>query len=734
VTAFALALTLLAPCILAGALWRSRTDQKVWLPAGVGLTVIAVHQAAVLLDKSTTLPITGAACLLAFALWYFAFVSRQQRLVGTTQVPLWVDGVLPGLASGAGLSALVLLVARDSGVTAVRELAPAIIVIVGAHAICAIFVVTALMAGRLDRQTLVLVGGLMVLALGQLAGAITEPTTAYAHDGLVAVLVGGGLLAVAAAAWLPAPSPRSLRGASWSELAAPILSALVGCSVLVTDHFRTVPLGSLILGTVALLASLARLTWTLREIREMTLHRSEAHTDELTGLPNRRAMFRTLDGLTAGGASASHAFALLQLDLDGLKELNDTLGHQAGDELLVQVANRLRRTLPNVPARLGGDEFAAVIPYPLNPEEAAESARIALDEPLVVDGVSVAVNASIGIARFPTDATDVRELVRRADVAMYDAKRSGTGVAAYFPERDEHSRERLGLTADLKLAFERDELWLAFQPQVDFASGRISGAEALIRWRHPVRGDVPPGVLIPVAERSGLMPKLTLWVLERAVAQAAAWRRVGLDLRVAVNVSAMVLVDTELPERISAALTRHALTPDNLVVEVTEDAVMSDPRRCIAVLERIEALRVGIAIDDFGTGHSSLEQLKRLPAEELKLDRSFVLGMVDDPDDAAIVHSVVGLGRALGLRVVAEGVESAPVWQALAELGCDVAQGFGIARPMPAAQFLQWSREPTDRARLLVPNLHTSRRRPRRRRLDGVTGVSELPPGSVRAA
>jgi EAL domain-containing protein (putative c-di-GMP-specific phosphodiesterase class I) len=229
-----------------------------------------------------------------------------------------------------------------------------------------------------------------------------------------------------------------------------------------------------------------------------------------------------------------------------------------------------------------------------------------------------------------------------------------------------------------------------------------------------VRGDVPPGVLLPIAERTGLMPQLTLWVLDKAVAQAAQWRRTGLEVRMAVNVSAIVLVDATLPDHIAATLERHHLLPESLVVEVTEDAVMRDPRRAIDILERIKASGVDIAVDDFGTGQSSLEQLKNVPADELKLDRSFVLGMADDAHDAAIVGSVVGLGRALGLRVVAEGVETPQVWQRLAELGCDVAQGFGLARPMPAAQFERWAREPSDRARLLVPQLHLSRQ-PRRR-------------------
>jgi diguanylate cyclase (GGDEF)-like protein len=413
--------------------------------------------------------------------------------------------------------------------------------------------------------------------------------------------------------------------------------------------------------------------------------------------------------MTAAGERSARRFALLQLDLDGFKELNDTLGHHAGDDLLIAVSRRLEAVVPGTLARLGGDEFAAIVPDGHDAGEVADAIGDALHAPLDIEGVGVAVNASVGIAHFPQDAHDSRELARRADVAMYDAKRLGTVVAGYTAEHDEHSLDRLALAADLRSAFDRDELWLAFQPQVDIATGRISGAEALIRWRHPTRGEVPPGVLLPIAERTGLMPQLTLWVLERAVAQAALWRRAGLDIRIGVNVSAIVLVDATLPARIAETLQRHALTPNNLCVEVTEDAVMRDTSRAIAILEQIKASGVEISVDDFGTGQSSLEQLKNVPADELKLDRSFVLGMVDDPQDAAIVGSVVGLGRALGLRVVAEGVETPQVWQRLSQLGCDVAQGFGLARPMPAEQFERWAREPSDRARLLVPQLHTSR-------------------------
>jgi diguanylate cyclase (GGDEF)-like protein len=501
----------------------------------------------------------------------------------------------------------------------------------------------------------------------------------------------------------------------WWELTSPASIAAMACGILVTDHFWRLPTAAIALAAATFAAALARLVWTLREVRSLALHRREALTDDLTGLPNRRALFRELEVLTAAGERSVRRLALLELDLDGFKELNDSLGHHAGDDLLVAVSRRLEAVVPGTLARVGGDEFAAIVGEDHDARAVAEAICVALSAPLEIQGVGIAVTASVGIAHFPQDAHDSRELARRADVAMYDAKRLGTVVAGYSAEHDEHSVDRFSLAADLRNAFDRDELWLAYQPQVDIATGRISGAEALIRWRHPVRGDVPPGILLPIAERTGLMPQLTLWVLDKAVAQAAQWRRTGLDIRVAVNVSAVVLVDAGLPDRIAETLARHLLTADNLVVEVTEDAVMRDPTRAIDILTRIKGSGVDIAVDDFGTGQSSLEQLKNVPADELKLDRSFVLGMVDDPQDAAIVGSVVGLGRALGLRVVAEGVETAEAFQRLADLGCDVAQGFGLARPMPAPQFERWAREPSDRARLLVPALHTSRSTWRRR-------------------
>jgi diguanylate cyclase (GGDEF)-like protein len=690
-------------------------DRTMWLLLGAGLAtsvgggiVSSVHGAH--LGAAT---LSDVFWLAAYPPWYAALVGLGRRYLGDAHRSFWLDGLLIGLASASYVCALFLGHIDDATTTTtllVNVAYPA-----ADLALLGVLCGTLLMIGRTAPQSLILLGGLGLT----LASHVQRVQVLTDGGGTVtpgaALSWALGLLLIAAAAWAkPAPG-RVLPVGGWWELTSPASIASLSCAILVADHFHRLPTESVLLAAAAFAAALARLVWTLREVRSLALHRREALTDDLTGLPNRRALFRELEVLTAAGERSSRRMALLQLDLDGFKELNDTLGHQAGDELLIAVSRRLEAVVPGTLGRLGGDEFAAIVPEGHDAMAVADAIGEALHVPLEIDGVSVAVNASVGIAHFPQDAQDARELARRADIAMYDAKRLGTVVAGYTAEHDEHSLDRLALAAELRLAFERDELWLAFQPQVDIATGRISGAEALIRWRHPIRGDVPPGVLLPIAERTGLMPQLTLWVLDKAVAQAARWRRANLDIRMAVNVSAVVLVDATLPDHIDATLKRHALTPDNLVVEVTEDAVMRDPRRAIDILERIKQAGVDIAVDDFGTGQSSLEQLKNVPADELKLDRSFVLGMVDDAHDAAIVGSVVGLGRALGLRVVAEGVETPQIWQRLAELGCDVAQGFGLARPMPAEQFERWAREPSDRARLLVPQLHTSRSTRRRR-------------------
>jgi len=430
----------------------------------------------------------------------------------------------------------------------------------------------------------------------------------------------------------------------------------------------------------------------------------QATHDALTDLPNRARLRDRLAQAWATGAPP----ALLLLDLDGFKEVNDTYGHSQGDALLREVSRRLRGAIRrgDTVARLGGDEFAVALPGAdaAGAECVAHALRAALDTPIQIDGHALHLGASVGIALAPAgpagaggsgtggdEALDT--LLRHADVAMYAAKRGRRGQQVYDPALDTHSPERLGLVAELRAAIAGGALALHYQPQADLASGRVRGVEALVRWPHPTRGLIPPDGFISLAEQTGLIAPLTDWVLEEAIRQGAAWRRAGLTLSVSVNLSVWTLHDPALPERIAALLRAHAVPPSGLHLEVTETTLMADPERALAVLRRLAALGVGLAVDDFGAGYSSLAYLKTLPVDELKIDKGFVRELATDAADAAIVASTVGLGHALGLRVVAEGIEDRASWEALAGMDCDVAQGYYLSRPLPPDTFARWLRE-----------------------------------------
>ena len=370
------------------------------------------------------------------------------------------------------------------------------------------------------------------------------------------------------------------------------------------------------------------------------------------------------------------------------------MGHEHGDRLLVEVARRLGDALRrgDLLARLGGDEFAvlAVLPHRGALGEVATRLHAALVRPFDVGGVAVELGASIGIAIQPDHGHDVSTLLRRADVAMYQAKRTGTQIETYDAERDPYSSERLTLLGELRHAIDNYELVLHFQPKVALASGRVMGVEALLRWQHPERGLLGPDQFLGLAERTGLIADVTRWVLEAAVRQCAEWREDGVDLPVAINLAAANIVDITLPARVAETLRRWDVPGDRLECEISEDTVMGDPRRATDVLERLRAQGIRLSLDDFGTGHSSLSYLKRLPLDEVKIDRSFVSGMAVEASDAAIVRSTIDLARHLGLDVVAEGVESEEVLEVLQSLDCDIAQGFLLSRPLPAAELNGW--------------------------------------------
>jgi diguanylate cyclase (GGDEF)-like protein/PAS domain S-box-containing protein len=432
---------------------------------------------------------------------------------------------------------------------------------------------------------------------------------------------------------------------------------------------------------------------TERRLAEVALAHQAMH-DALTGLPNRLLL---LDRLAHGIAAARRdggSLCLLLMDLDRFKEVNDTLGHHAGDLLLQQVGTRLHGALRQVDtiARLGGDEFAVIL-HGTGAEGVSaivETLLLRLQAPFLVEGQPVAIGASIGVAVWPAHGQEADTLMRRADVAMYVAKRGSTGFAMYTAEQDRNSPDRLSMIGELRRAIEEGELVLHYQPKVDLKTGGLAGVEALVRWAHPLRGLMGPDQFIPIAEQAGLIEPLSRWVLRAALAQAAAWQRIGLDVPVAVNLSMRNLEDEQLPDKIAELLTAARTPPGLLVLEITESTLMIDMRRTMDILGRLRAMGIRIAIDDFGTGHSSLTYLKRLPVDEVKIDRSFVKDIATDATDRIIVRSTIDLAHSLGLRVVAEGVEDALTKQLLAELGCDEVQGFHFSRPLRGHDLTHW--------------------------------------------
>ncbi|TDC10821.1 bifunctional diguanylate cyclase/phosphodiesterase [Streptomyces sp. 8K308] len=418
--------------------------------------------------------------------------------------------------------------------------------------------------------------------------------------------------------------------------------------------------------------------------------------DPLTGLPNRQWLLeRTRVALEEAGRAGERS-ALILIDLDSFRSVNDTLGHLTGDRLLLQIADRIRRELPEQAeaARLGGDEFAVLLPRIDSATSAQRVARAilgSLSAPLELDGLTLVVEASAGVAVFPEHAPEAEGLLRRADVAMYGAKSDRSGVEVYDASRDGNTPDRLALLGDLRRALEDGEVELHYQPKVRF-DGEVAGLEALVRWRHPDRGRIPPDEFIAMAETSGLMPRLTEYVLETALCQVARWRSAGLTVPVAVNVSPRDVYTPGFAGAVAARLARHGVPAGSLQLEITEHVMLEDPQQAADTLAGLTGHGVRMSLDDFGTGYSSLVHLRRLPVSELKIDRSFVARLTVDSEDAEIVRCTVELAHSLGLVVVAEGVEDDETWERLRDLGCDAVQGWLVAAAMPPAETTAWLR------------------------------------------
>jgi diguanylate cyclase (GGDEF)-like protein len=686
-------------------LWRARRvphEREVWMRLALGgvvlgsalgvLTVLGAVPAAQELAGSATL----WAPVLAFPLFYGALV-RWNRYTTTLADP---SDVLNGLSAVLAVVAVANLLLGYSGAAVADAPWEWLQPLLTQGAIGFVLVGTALSLAFLgsmarDLRMWLVTTACSGLLVGSAGGLLTgaQPWWATAAE-------SAGLFCLALAATLrsarSAPQPTDPTASTVGAFV--VIVASIG--VLALSGLADVPTAATWCAALAALGSGVRLLVNVRELALLAVTRREALTDELTGLANRRAVLRRTAELTRAGSPL--VFALL--DLDKFKEVNDGLGHSAGDELLRLVAARLEPLLRtgDLLGRLGGDEFAivALVEHGVAPQDAAAALGrrlfAELGEPFRVGGMSVHVATSVGLACWsgpvPTSAGGGTTglLLQQADTAMYDAKRTGAGVAVYDPARHGESSSHLALVEELRTALATGQLVLHHQPQLDIATGTTVGVEALVRWRHPVRGLLGPAEFLPLAEVHGLMRPLTDEVLRQAVAQAAAWRCSGWDLRVSVNLSASNLLDTDLPKRVADLLDGADLRPESLVLEVTESVLLSDPERSLAVVGRLADLGVTVSIDDFGTGYSSLSYLRDLPVAELKLDRSFTVDLLTDARTDAIVASTIGLAHRLGLRVVAEGVEHPATLAHLAALGCDESQGYLHSAPLPAAELERW--------------------------------------------
>ena len=670
---------------------KRREDRLAWTLLGVALALCVIGGMVL---EATTGPgnvVHGATIVDAILLPYFVLVFAAGVLVARAHLPrlgptLWLDGAIGVLGAAAIVAQLMSGAVRDAAGGGGFDMLVGLAYPMGNVLTLMLVVVAFSVRGwRVGPAWTVLGAAFTIRAAGD-ALAVFTPVDSSITNNLIAYMgiVSMGLTGLAA--WLPAPAPMEAAARVGSRLLAPALFAFVAGGLLVLDHFVEAGDTPVYLSAATLLVAGVRVALTFRENHSLHETRQQAVTDELTGLANRRLFYDRLNA----AVEEEERLAVAMVDLDRFKELNDTLGHHAGDLLLANLGPRLIEAVGDggLVARLGGDEFALLLPGAglARASEVGRHVGAALQHPFEIDGLEVVMDASIGAALYPQHGEDAEGLLQRADVAMYQAKQARTGFQAYDPGRDRHSRERLALMAELRRALERDELILHYQPKVVLETGRVAGVEALVRWQHPIRGLRGPGAFLPHAEHTALMKPLTLHVLRTALSDLARWRGDGLDLTVAVNLAVQSLLDLRTPAQVGELLAEFGLSPSVLILEVTESLLLHDPQRAGEVLRDLREMGCGLALDDFGTGYSSLEHLKRLPVDELKIDKSFVMAMDRDPADRAIVASTAALGRALGLRVVAEGVESAASASVLAAIGCDLAQGFHYSPPVPAEQ------------------------------------------------
>lgn len=680
-------------CVLRAVLVRG--ERAPWATLGVGLVcygagTIYFYAVVVHLNPQPYPSLADLGWLTFYPAAYIAVILLLRKRVSTFHPSVWLDALVGGLgvvalASGLGATS----VGRVSGGS------PTAVVVNLAYPLAdlLLFVLVVSVFGVLGWRP----GRVWWLLGGALAGFVVADTIfllgvaagTYAPGGPVEVLWALALLLPMFAAWQRQPRAAAAHMTGWAVLAVPAVFTLTSLGLLVLGATAVLPAVAVALAAATVLCALVRGGMTFAEVRQLAETRLQARTDDLTGLANRRGF---IEGLTQAERDCRNgqSFALLVLDLDRFKEINDCLGHLLGDELLVLVGARIATaTRPDdLIARLGGDEFAVLVEGVdgSGASRVADRVRAALSGPFDVGGVTLHVDVSIGVAIYPDDADEGSGLLQRADVAMYAAKSGRTGVEYYRPATDVHTLVRLDTIEALRAAFGQGQLRVHYQLKVDLRTGASDAVEALVRWQHPRRGLLQPDAFVPLAEQAGLMHPLTLEVLGLALSQCRRWWDLGLKVSVAVNLSASNLLDGGFPARVGDLLAAHGLPPRALELEITETTLMIDRVRSAAVLGELRKLGVRIAVDDYGTGYSSLAYLRELPVDELKLDKSFVMHLDEDPLAVAIVHSTVGLAHSLGLLIVVEGVESETAMRQLRDFGCDFAQGHHLGGPQPTEQ------------------------------------------------
>ncbi len=675
---------------------RKETNRLV--PALLGLAVLLWASAdiywTIVLKNLESPPYPSpadAGWLLFYVPAYVSLVLIVRRRTVSFLPSVWLDGLVASLVVAALAAAFVIDPIVHAAEGSLQAIATNLAYPLG-DLVLVLFVVgaVALSGWRLDRQLLLLGSGFVLFAVADTGYLYRVATGSYEVGTVLDSLWLVALAVISVAALVPDGSLRAFRYEGWSVLVAPSALAMTAVGILVYGGLQPLPRVALACAAAAMLVAFLRAGLTFRDIRALAEVRREALTDVLTGLPNRRWFYRELaTAVDADGERPS--VALVMIDLDGFKELNDTLGHQTGDLVLEMVARRLADALEGMGtlARLGGDEFAVLVE-----EEAVVKCARRIQEGLAagfaVGGFTFNIGASMGIAVYPVHALDAESLLRRADIAMYEAKRKRISHAFYSSDEDRYSLDRFALMSELRDAILAGDLTLVYQPEVEIPSGAVSGVEALVRWHHRERGEISPNEFVQLAEHAGLMPELTPWVLRHALRQCNSWRARGLDLTVSVNISAADLIDAEFDSAVKKLLDEENVPAQFLRLEITEHGLMVDPDGALEVCRRLSEFGVKISLDDFGTGVSSLEYLSKLPVDELKIDRSFVMTMGEAGSE--IVRCAAQLGCGLGLNVVAEGVEDVSVLEQLVRYGCTAVQGYYFSPPLPPEQLEAWVR------------------------------------------